>query len=104
MNQATTITVEALEDRLQEAYNQGRLDGFIKQVDNTLDDIHYNTMQEIRKRKEKLYEENFYNTPSEEAIIEMKALQYIEEHIGEIIRQYRGNWYICEEGTRFSTN
>ncbi len=91
MNQATTITIEALEERLLEAYNQGRLDAFIKHVDNTLDNIHYNTMLEIKQRKAKLYEQNFFNIPSEEAIVEMKALQYIEEHIGEIIRQYREN-------------
>lgn len=91
MNQATTITIEALEERLLEAYNQGRLDAFNNQVDNTLDNIHYNTMLEIKQRKAKLYEQNFFNIPSEEAIVEMKALQYIEEHIGEIIRQYRGN-------------
>lgn len=91
MNQAATITREALEDRLLEAYNQGRLDAFCKQVDNTLDDIHHNTLMEIKQRKAKLYEQNFYTVPSDEAIVEMKALQYIEEHIGEIIRQYRGN-------------
>lgn len=91
MNQAATITIEALEDRLLEAYNQGRLDAFNKQVDNTLDNIHYNTMLEIKQRKAKLYEQNFFNIPSDEAIVEMKALQYVEEHIGEIIRQYRGN-------------
>ena len=90
-NQATTITLEVLEDRLMEAYNQGRLDAFNKQVDNTLDDIRHNTMLEITQRKAKLYEQNFFNIPSEEAIVEMKALQYIEEHIEEIICRYKGN-------------
>lgn len=89
MNQASTITREVLEERLLEAYNQGRLDAVYNDIHNTLDDIHHNTLMEIKQRKTQLYEQNFYNIPSDEAIIEMKALQYIEDHIGEIIRQYR---------------
>lgn len=91
MNQAATITREVLEERLLEAYNQGRLDAVYNQIDKTLDDIHCNTIMEVKQRKAKLYEQNFYNIPSDEAIVEMKALQYIEDHIGEIIRQYRGD-------------
>lgn len=91
MNQTTTITREVLEERLLEAYNQGRLDAVYNQIDKTLDDIHYNTLTEIKRRKAMLYEQNFYNVPSDDTIVEMKALQYIEDHIGEIICQYRGN-------------
>ena len=91
MNQTATITREVLEERLLEAYNQGRLDAIYKQIDSTLDDIYANTLLGVRKRKAELYEQNFYNIPSDEAIVEMKALLYIEEHIGEIIRQYRGD-------------
>ena len=91
MNQTTTITREVLEERLLEAYNQGRLDAVYSYSDKTLDDIHHNTIMEIKQRKAKLYEQNFYNLPSDEAIVEMKALQYVEDHIGELIRQYRGD-------------
>lgn len=54
MNQAATITREVLEERLLEAYNQGRLDAVYKQTDNTLDDIHHNTLMEVKQRKAKL--------------------------------------------------
>lgn len=88
IEQGIGITSEVLEDKLQEAYNQGRIDGFQKQIDETLDNIHYNTTSEIKRRKQVLYESNFYNKPEEDAVVEMKALEYIEKHIQEIITKY----------------
>ena len=49
----------SLEEKLQEAYEQGRMESFYKQIDETLDNIHYNTMLEIKRRKQVLYENNF---------------------------------------------
>ena len=88
-NQGTEITIEVLEQKLQEVYNKGRLDSYLEQVDKTLDNIHYNTIMEIKRRKKLLYESNFYNKPSDEDVVQMKALEYIEENIGQIIIQYK---------------
>lgn len=85
----TEITRDVLEEKLQEAYGQGVNDGFRNRIDNTLDNIRGNTMLEIQKRKRVLYENNFYNKPAEEAVVEMKALEYLEKHIPEIIAIYR---------------
>ena len=89
MEQGIGITREVLEEKLQEAYEQGRMEGFHKQIDETLDNIHYNTMMEIKRRKQVLYESNFYNKPEEDAVVEMKALEYLEKHIPEIITKYK---------------
>lgn len=58
-------------------------------MDKTLDNIHYNTMMEIKRRKKLLYESNFYNNPSVEDIIQMRVLEYIEKNIEQIIIQYK---------------
>lgn len=89
LEQGTNITREAIEEKLQEAYNQGRIDAFNDVVDQTLKDIHFNTINRIRLEKKKLCENDFYDKPSEEDVIKMKALTYVEEHIGEIISQYK---------------
>lgn len=89
LNQGAEITREVLEKKLQEVYNLGRLDAYSEQVGKTLDDIRYNTLMLITSRKKKLYEENFYNKPSNEDVIQMKALEYLEEHISDIIIQYK---------------
>lgn len=89
LGQGVGITREVLEEKLQEAYEQGRMENFHKQIDDTLDDIHYNTMMEIKRRKQVLYESNFYNKPGEDAVVEMKALEYLEKHIPEIITKYK---------------
>jgi len=91
MEQGMGITKEVLEEKLQEAYEQGRMEGYHKQIDETLDNIHYNTMMEIKRRKQVLYESNFYNKPEEDAVVEMKALEYLEKHIPEIITKYKEN-------------
>ncbi len=87
--QGTNITREAIEEKLQDAYNKGRIDAFNNIVDKTLEDIQFNTINKIRMEKKKLYENNFYEKPAEEDVIKMKALTYVEEHIGEIISQYK---------------
>ena len=89
LGQGVGITREVLEEKLQEAYEQGRMESFYKQIDETLDNIHYNTMLEIKRRKQVLHENNFYNKPEEDAVVEMKALEYLEKHIPEIITKYK---------------
>ena len=89
LDQSVNITRDVLEEKLMEAYNQGRMDGYQEKTDKTLENIRHNTLLEVRRRKQVLYENNFYNKPSEEAVTEMKALEYIEGHISEIVNQYR---------------
>lgn len=88
LDSVTEITRDVLEEKLQEAYEQGVNEGFRNRIDRTLDDIRGNTLLEIKNRKQVLYEKNFYNKPAEEAVVEMKALEYLEEHIPEIIITY----------------
>lgn len=55
------------------------------------DDILYNTMQRIKHDKQVLLENNFYDKSTDKDIIQMKAREYLEEHIGEIIIKYKNN-------------
>jgi hypothetical protein len=87
--QGKNITRESIEEKLQEAYNQGKIDSFIEQLDKTIDNIRFNTTNKIKHDKKALYESNFYDKPSEEDVVKMKALEYLEEHIEEIITQYK---------------
>ena len=89
LEQGINSTREALEEKLQEVYNQGKKESLKKQVDKTIDDIYYNVIKKIQQDKKVLYENNFYNKPSEKDVIQMRALEYLEEHIGEIIKQYK---------------
>lgn len=87
--QGTNITREALEEKIQKAYEQGKIDSFQEKVDETIDNIRFNTIRKIEHDKKALFESNFYDKPSEKDVIQMKALEYLEEHIGEIITQYK---------------
>ena len=87
--QGIEITREVLEEILQKAYDTGREDSFRIEVDKIVDNIYYCTMLEINKRKQVLYENNFYNKPEEEAVIEMKALEYLEKHLPQILTDYK---------------
>lgn len=89
LNQGIGIAQDVLEEKLQEAYKQGQIDTYHEQVDAMLDNIMYNTMQNINLKKNELYKKNFYITPSEEDIIEMRAYEYLTENLGEIIKLYR---------------
>ena len=83
--QSKSVTKEVLEEKLLDAYNQGKFDCLQENENEIRENIRYNTLRKIKYDKEKLLEDNFYNKPSEEDIIKMKALEYIEENIGEII-------------------
>ena len=89
LNQGAGITRDVLEEKLQEAYNQGRLDSYGEQVNKTLDDILYNTTQLIRSKKMELYEKNFYNVPSEEDAAQMRAYEFLTENLSTIIKNCR---------------
>lgn len=91
LDQGREITRDVLEEKLQEAYNDGRHDICDEKVNETLDNILYNTLLEISQRKKKLYEKDFYVKPPEEDIIEMRAYEYLEEHLSEIIKQYKNS-------------
>ena len=91
LSRGAEITRDVLEEKLKEAYDQGRLDMYNKQIDNTLDDILFNTKQKINTEKKKLQEKNFYNKPSEEDVIKMRAYEYLNENLGEIIKNYKEN-------------
>lgn len=91
LNQGIGIAQEVLDEKLQEAYKQGQIDTYYEIADATLDNILYNTMRDINIRKKKLYENNFYKTPSEEDIIQMRAYDYLTENLSKIIKIYREN-------------
>ena len=91
LDQGIGIAQEVLEEKLQEAYNQGRLESHFEQVDATLDSILYNTMLDIKSKKQKLYEKNFYIIPSEEDAAQMRAYEYLIENLPNIIKNYREN-------------
>ena len=87
--QGIGITREVLNEKLEEAYNQGQIDGYHEQVDATLDNILSNTMLEIEKKKKVLFERNFYNVPSEEDAIEMRVYEYLTDNLPKIVKVYR---------------
>lgn len=70
-----------------ETYEAGKLDSSL--INQTLDDIRYNTLSKIKKEKQELFQKNFYNKPSDEDITKMKALEYVEKNIEDIIISYQ---------------
>lgn len=48
-------------------------------------------MHNINLKKKKLYENKFYQAPSEEDVIQMRAYEYLTENLSEIIKQYKGS-------------
>lgn len=89
LEQGKEITIDVLEEKLQEAYKQGQIDTYQEQVGTTLDNILHNTMLDINHKMKKLYESNFYNTPSDEDIIQMRAYEYLTENLAKIIKEYK---------------
>lgn len=89
LEQGIGITRDVLNEKLEEAYKQGQLDGYHEQVENTLDNILSNTMLDIDKKKKVLFEKNFYNVPSEEDAIEMRVYEYLTENLPKIVKAYR---------------
>ncbi len=89
LEQGKEITLDVLEEKLQEAYKQGQIDTYQEQVGTTLDNILHNTMLDINHKMKKLYESNFYNIPSDEDIIQMRAYEYLTENLGKIIKEYK---------------
>lgn len=89
--QSIEITKEAIAEKLYEEYTQGLYNGYIEACNDTLESIKSNIILEIERRKTKLYESNFYNKPSEDAVIQMKAYEYLIENLGDIIKGYAGN-------------
>jgi|GEM_PF-6105102 len=89
LNQGVGIAQEVLDEKLQEAYKQGQIDTYHEQVEDTLNNILFNTMHNINLKKKELYENNFYKTPSEEDVIQMRAYEYLTENLSEIVKKYR---------------
>lgn len=89
LEQGIGITRDVLNEKLEEAYKQGQLDGYHEQVETTLDNILSNTMLDIDKKKKVLFEKNFYNVPSEEDTIEMRVYEYLTENLPKIVKAYR---------------
>lgn len=89
VNQGVEIAQEVLDEKLQEAYKHGQIDTYHEQVEATLDNILVNTMHNINLKKKELYENNFYKTPSEEDVIQMRAYEYLTENLSEIVKKYR---------------
>lgn len=89
MEQGKEITREVLEEKLEEAYKQGRIDSSDEWIERTLNDIYYNIVLELDKRKNKLAQENFYNEPSMDAQIEMRAYDLTREIVTQVVKEYR---------------
>lgn len=89
LNQGREITLDVLEEKLQEAYKQGQIDTYYELVEATLDNILVNTMLNINLKRKELYENNFYNSPSDEDIIQMRAYEYLTENLSKIVKEYR---------------
>lgn len=89
--QGAEATRTVLEEKLNEAYNAGRCDAYDEALEVATNDIKNNIMLNIKREKNVLYENNFYQTPSEEATIQMRAYEYLEEKLPEIIKQYKRN-------------
>ena len=89
LEQGKNITKEVLEEKLIEAYEAGKRDSSL--INQTLDDIRYNTLLKIKKEKQELFEKNFYSKPSDEDATKMRALEYVEENISNIINVYQNN-------------
>lgn len=82
---------DVLNEKLEEAYNQGYVDGYHEQSNDTLNSILANTMSDIRKKKKALFEKNYYIVPTEEDIIEMKVYEYLTDNLSKIVKAYRDN-------------
>ena len=89
MEQGKEITREVLEEKLEEAYKQGRIDSSDERIERTLNDIYHNIVLELDKRKNKLAQENFYNEPSMDAQIEMRAYDLTREIVTQVVKEYR---------------
>lgn len=86
LKEGKNITREVLEEKLQEAYNQGREDALNELSVENVETIRFNVLRKIKNDKRKLSEDNFYNTPKDEDVIQMKALDYLEKNIKELIK------------------
>ena len=89
MEQGKEITRDVLEEKLEEAYKQGRIDSSDEWIERTLNDIYHNIVLELDKRKNKLAQENFYNEPSMDAQIEMRAYDLTREIVTQVVKEYR---------------
>ncbi|MBD5151829.1 MAG: hypothetical protein HDT16_04915 [Oscillibacter sp.] len=86
--QGREIAQEALNEKLQEAYDQGRMDAYHADVDHIIADIFNNTMLAINHRKTELYEQGFNTSVPVEKQAELLAYKYIEENLPKIMREY----------------
>src|SRR5699024_12537684 len=98
ISQGAEIARDVLEEKLKEAYDQGRLDMYNEQVDDTLDNILCNTKRNINIEKIKLQDKNFYNKATEEDVINKRTYEYLNEYLAEIIEDDKENYCIlnCE--------
>lgn len=86
--QGREIVQEALDEKLQEAYNQGRMDAYRADVDRIVADLYHNTMLVINRRKVELYEKGFNTSVPAESVSEMMAYKFIEENLPKIMKDY----------------
>lgn len=88
LSQGQKIAQEALNEKLQEVYDQGRMDAYRTDTDSIISSIYNNTMLKIRPRKMELYEKGFNTQVSQEEAAEMLAYKFIEENLLTIMREY----------------
>ena len=86
--QGQEIAQEALNEKLQEAYDQGRMDAYRADVDRIIADLYHNTMLVVNRRKAELYEKRFNTSVPTEDVAEMMAYKFIEENLPQIMKNY----------------
>ncbi len=86
-----TIILQVSERQLHEAYERGKMDAYLKQIDDVALEIFPYIISYVEKKQKQLREENFYNIPSNEDIIQMRAYEcLISDILPDIIKSYNG--------------
>ncbi len=79
---------DIVEEILLKIYSRGRIEGHLDEVNKLLLRVLWNANKTIRSEKERIYKENYYDKPTEEALVQMKGYNYLEEKLPEIIQKY----------------
>lgn len=79
---------DIIEKQLKELYSQGRIDGHRDEIEKLLRRVSWKANDIIRNEKLKIYKENFYEKPTEEALVQMKGYEFLEEKLPKIIEKY----------------
>ncbi len=74
----------------EDAYNQGVLDGSELNASHVVSDLYYLVGQTVERRRRKILEESFPNGASEDAKVEMRALDITMDIVKKVLTDYAG--------------